>query len=124
MVEETNGGASINARGFATMLEEQLTHALRVREAEGRRRRLLLSDATEAERLARLVDFSSNDYVSVARNTRVRRAWLERLGASDEAFGSTGSRLLDGDSTTHTQLEHKLAAYFHAPAALLCKVGS
>jgi len=58
VVEETNGGASINARGFATMLEEQLTHALRVREAEGRRRRLLLSEATEAERLARIVDFS------------------------------------------------------------------
>lgn len=123
MVEETNGGASIYARGFPTMLDEQLTHALRVREAEGRRRRLLLSDAAEAERLARLVDFSSNDYVSVARNPRVRRAWLERLGASDEAFGSTGSRLLDGDSTTHTQLEHKLAAYFHAPAALLCNTG-
>ena len=119
MVEETNEGASIYARGFPTMLDEQLTHALRVREAEGRRRRLLLSDAAEAERLARLVDFSSNDYVSVARNPRVRRAWLERLGASDEAFGSTGSRLLDGDSPTHTQLEHKLAAYFHAPAALL-----
>ena len=30
VVEETNEGASINARGFPTMLDKQLTHALRV----------------------------------------------------------------------------------------------
>ena len=57
------------------------------------------------------------------RNTRVREAWLKRLHDDGESFGSTGSRLLDGDSTTHTQLEQRLAKYFKAPAALLCNTG-
>ena len=105
------------------MLDDQLSKALDIRERQGRRRQLLLQNPKEAERLARLVDFSSNDYVSLARNTRVREAWLKRLHDDGESFGSTGSRLLDGDSTTHTQLEQRLAKYFKAPAALLCNTG-
>lgn len=105
------------------MLDDQLSKALDIRERQGRRRQLLLQNPKEAERLARLVDFSSNDYVSLARNTRVREAWLKRLHDNGESFGSTGSRLLDGDSSTHTQLEQRLAKYFKAPAALLCNTG-
>lgn len=103
------------------MLARQLQHALHEREKQGRCRRLVGDDAHEAARLAQLTDFSSNDYVSAARDTRVRRAWLARL--ESVPLGSTGSRLLDGDSPLHTRTEQRLAEFFGAPAALLCNTG-
>ena len=104
------------------MLDAQLEAALAAREARGTRRRLLLGDADAAARLAQCIDLSSNDYLSLARAEapRARVAAAVRAGA---ALGSTGSRLLDGDSRAHTALEMRLAAYFGAPAALLFNSG-
>ncbi|WFD03549.1 8-amino-7-oxononanoate synthase [Malassezia obtusa] len=104
------------------MLDAQLEAALAAREARGTRRRLLLGDADAAARLAQCIDLSSNDYLSLARAEapRARVAAAVRAGA---ALGSTGSRLLDGDSRAHTALETRLAAYFGAPAALLFNSG-
>lgn len=104
------------------MLDEQLAAALARRDALGTRRRLLLHDAATATTLAGLADFSSNDYLSMARDADVHAAWVARL-SPDVPLGSGGSRLLDGDSTLHTGLEARLASYFGTPAALLFNSG-
>ena len=56
------------------MLAEQLTAALAAREQRGTRRRLLLGDACTAARLARCIDFSSNDYLSLSAAPAARAA--------------------------------------------------
>ena len=70
-----------------------------------------------------LIDFSSNDYLGLSKNQElfgeINRSHLE----STTAIGSTGSRLLTGNSPLHRQLEEALASYFQAPAALLFNSG-
>lgn len=96
---------------------------------------------------ARLVDFSSNDYLSLSRSPDVQSDYLARLqaqaagavaaaaargpgaatssssSASTFGLGSGGSRLLDGDSPLAAALERDLAAFHHAAAALLFNSG-
>lgn len=73
--------------------------------------------------LPELVDFSSNDYLSLAHNTRLRAHFLSELAASDRVLGSGGSRLLDGNTPEHVRLETRLAKFFRAPSALLFNSG-
>lgn len=61
-----------------------------------------------------LIDFCSNDYLGLARRP------APRVGA---AHGSTGSRLLSGNSRLAEELEAELAAFHRAPAALLYPSG-
>lgn len=72
-----------------------------------------------------LVDFSSNDYMGLARCKSMRANVLSALQSDSglEAIGSTGSRLLDGNSRTHEELEARLVRHFDAPAALLFNSG-
>lgn len=99
--------------------------------------------ATAATR--RLVDFSSNDYLSLSRSPAVLRDYFSRLQAEaarndaaaagdgnsssssssngDFGLGSGGSRLLDGDSARAAALERDLAAFHRAGAALLFNSG-
>lgn len=104
------------------MLEQQLAAALAAREERGIRRRLLLGDAGKARQLAQSIDFSSNDYLSLARSPEARERFVRRIERG-VWLGSTGSRLLDGDSDAHTALESRLATHFHAPSALLFTSG-
>ena len=104
------------------MLAEQLSAALAARERRGTRRRLLLGDARTAAHLAQCIDFSSNDYLSLSAAPAARAAVAKQL-TRGLPLGSTGSRLLDGDSPAHTALETRLAATFRAPAALLFNSG-
>ena len=62
-------------------------------------------------------DFSSNDYLGLARSDRLRAAVRCAL---DEgvAIGSGGSRLLRGHWPEHAELEEAAAAFFGAEAAL------
>lgn len=105
------------------MLGEQLAAALRRREALGTRRHLLLGDADTAARFEKCADFSSNDYLSIARSSEGRAGLVERITAQRLAMGSTGSRLLDGDSAQHTQMEARIARHFHGESALLFNSG-
>lgn len=105
------------------MLGEQLAAALQRREALGTRRRLLLGDAETAARFAACADFSSNDYLSIAQSSEGRAGLVERITAQRLALGSTGSRLLDGDSAQYTQLEARLARHFSGESALLFNSG-
>lgn len=63
------------------------------------------------------IDFASNDYLGLARSSRLQRAVAEAL-ARGVAIGSGGSRLLRGNDTEHEQLEALAAALFGAEDAL------
>ncbi|WFD43532.1 8-amino-7-oxononanoate synthase [Malassezia psittaci] len=75
-----------------------------------------------ARRLEKCIDFSSNDYLSLSNAKQARETVAKKL-LQGLALGSTGSRLLDGDSDAHTALEERLAREFHAEASLLFNSG-
>ena len=70
-----------------------------------------------------LVDFSSNDYLGLSSNEKLMASIQESYAATGLSIGSTGSRLLTGNSQLHLELESKLAEFFGAPAALLFNSG-
>ncbi|KAJ2998010.1 hypothetical protein NUW58_g462 [Xylaria curta] len=104
----------------ARSLEATLQGRLAERESQGRLRRL---DIPRSD----LVDFSSNDYLSLSRDLVVRDALLTRLNhqksplssSNERIIGSGGSRLLDGNSALAEHLEQKIAAFHDSQAALL-----
>jgi len=68
-----------------------------------------------------LLSFSSNDYLGLAADPRIRRAFaagLERWGV-----GSGASRLVVGDTDAHRRLEARLAAFEGTEAALIFNGG-
>lgn len=77
------------------------------------------------------MDFSSNDYLGLAQNPqqqeKVERTCrtLQQESRQHNALllGSTGSRLLTGDSEYAQTLEERLAKWHKRPAALLCNSG-
>src|SRR5919108_1597075 len=69
----------------------------------------------------RLVDFSSNDYLGLARHPALAGAMsacASRLGA-----GSGASHLVTGHGAEHEHLEEALAAFTHRERALLFSTG-
>jgi 8-amino-7-oxononanoate synthase len=70
------------------------------------------------------IDFCSNDYLGLARSQELFYAiqrGVERLRPPYN--GSTGSRLLSGNSELTEELENKLAGIFHSPKTLLFNSG-
>lgn len=61
-----------------------------------------------------LVDFSSNDYLSFAKSSLLRNKLLTSLNEEGGAglYGPPSSRLLDGNTTSHLQVEERLARFF------------
>lgn len=53
--------------------------------------------STIAKALARMADFSSNDYLSIATSDSLKQSFLHRASGA-RIGGSTGSRLLDGNN--------------------------
>jgi len=71
-----------------------------------------------------LVDFSSNDYLGFSGKVAIFRAASELLARRDlYGNGSTGSRLLTGNSVLYTELESFLTEYFNTEAALVFNSG-
>lgn len=68
-----------------------------------------------------LINFSSNDYLGLANDEHVKRAWQE--GAQHYGVGSGAARLVSGDSVAHCALEQKLAHFKKAEAVLLFNSG-
>jgi 8-amino-7-oxononanoate synthase len=73
---------------------------------------------------ASLADFCSNDYLGLARSQEL----MEMIQSAFRQLrplrnGSTGSRLLSGNSAYHEEVEHKLAGIFRSDAALLFNSG-
>ena len=71
------------------------------------------------------VDFSSNDFLSLATSPVLRKAFLHELtqNISNFTLGSTGSRLLDGNCAYADELETAIARFHRAPAGLLWNSG-
>ncbi|KAJ0398304.1 hypothetical protein P43SY_000826 [Pythium insidiosum] len=105
-----------------TTLEKKLRKALARRATVGTLRSLVPADVD-------CIDFYSNDYLGLAKSARLtaliasrRRDILERsrfLGTN----GSTGSRLISGNSEYFMQVERELAAFYGSEAALLFNSG-
>jgi 8-amino-7-oxononanoate synthase len=69
------------------------------------------------------VDFSSNDFLSLATSGLLREAFLKELARNpDFAVGSTASRISDGNNACMESAEQQIAEFHGAQAALL--VGS
>ncbi len=63
------------------------------------------------------IDFSSNDYLGLATDPRMKQAILEGVNSAPR-IASTGSRLLSGHEEVWTLLEHDFARWVGADAAL------
>ncbi|EEY21523.1 8-amino-7-oxononanoate synthase [Verticillium alfalfae VaMs.102] len=106
----------------SSSLERALRQRLEERKSKSQLRRLTSFPSTS-------VDFSSNSYLSLSAVPEVQKAYiahLEQLIASNSRtsiLGSSGSRLLDGNSNYAEALEHDVAAFHHAPAGLLFNSG-
>ncbi|MBI1807483.1 MAG: 8-amino-7-oxononanoate synthase [Ignavibacteria bacterium] len=71
-----------------------------------------------------LIDFCSNDYLGFSRSALFR----ERISELDDAHpsnttGSTGSRLLSGNSSFFEELEHRIAQFHQAEDGLIFNSG-
>ena len=105
--------------------DQRLADALAAIRARGQERSLVparLAAGGRIERAGRsLIDFSSNDYLGLARHPLLierAQAWAAELGA-----GSGASRLVTGSSDAHLALEARIAAFKHTQAALLFASG-
>jgi 8-amino-7-oxononanoate synthase len=67
------------------------------------------------------IDFSSNDYLGLARHPRIIQAVIDSV--EQEGVGSTGSRLLRGDRESFVELERRFAAFKGAERALYFSSG-
>ena len=97
-------------------LENRLNELLDHRRQQSRLRSL------KTQAVPNSVDFSSNDFLSLSTNPQFCDDYLSSLQKSPQ-LGSTGSRLLDGNSTLAETLERDIAAFHNAPSALLTNSG-
>ncbi|MBA3957906.1 MAG: 8-amino-7-oxononanoate synthase [Parachlamydiaceae bacterium] len=70
-----------------------------------------------------LIDFASNDYLGLARSQTLKQNWFQACHSYSNGMGSTGSRLLTGNSSLATNLEQAIAAYHGFEAGLLFSNG-
>lgn len=98
-------------------LHSKIAAALKSRENRLIRRRLSDPDADTG-----LVDFHTNDYLSLSHSEELRRLFLQKLQSAPDVLGSGGSRLLV-NGHGHTALEARLAKFFASSTALLFNSG-
>ena len=89
-------------------LAEKLSDKLQKRKDDNALRKLSIFENYEGEQSYKL-DFFSNDYLGLA------RIEFENNGS----LGSTGSRLLSGNSEYAERLEQKLATFYQQEAGLI-----
>lgn len=70
------------------------------------------------------IDFYSNDYLGLARNNEIQNLLLEKSITNPQLLsGSTGSRLVSGNSLTVIETENYIAKEHQYPSALLFSSG-
>ncbi|KAF9483180.1 PLP-dependent transferase [Pholiota conissans] len=104
----------------SSALSKSLAAALASRDARWIRRRL--PDPNTSSSDSPLIDFSSNDYLSLSHSSKLRAHLLERLAGAPDVLGSGGSRLLV-NGRAHAALEARLAAFFRVETVLLFNSG-
>lgn len=70
-----------------------------------------------------LIDFTSNDYLGLARSKELFEDIHRRTTSMDVKNGATGSRLLSGNSKYAEEIERKLATIFKGESALILNSG-
>ena len=70
-----------------------------------------------------LLDFSSNDYLGLARNAELTAKIANEYSGLNPLNGATGSRLISGNTTYCEDLERFIAAFHKAEAALIFNSG-
>lgn len=90
---------------------------------------------TSSSSTSDLIDFSSNDYLSLSKSPLLRSKFLNSLkslspttstkgtAAGIGPYGPPSSRLLDGNSSLHISLENQLINFFCSESALLFNSG-
>ncbi|KAG0260862.1 hypothetical protein BG011_001572 [Mortierella polycephala] len=104
---------------MSSQIERQLQVQLESRKARSLLRSLVVIPDTSA-------DFSSNDFLGLARNRNLGSRFLKELNSFPShrpPLGSTGSRLLDGNSRYAEDLEITIAKFHHAESALIFNSG-
>lgn len=97
-------------------LQNFLTQKITRRTEEGLLRKLTTSQ--------NLIDFSSNDYLGLARSEDLFNTISRKMESLPLKFnGATGSRLLSGNSPYAEALEKKLSGFFRSESALLFNSG-
>ena len=101
--------------------QEQL-QALRARSLHRKLREIGSAQGPEVEVVGeRLVNFSSNDYLGLANDPRLREAATEAI--AEFGVGAGASRLISGTQSPHVRLENTLAKWKGVPAALCFSSG-
>ncbi len=107
--------------GFLDALRRDLAEL----EALGLRRVLRTIDRADATRIVvdrrTFINFSSNDYLGLSVNPRVRAAAANAI--LEQGWGAGASRLLSGTRAVHAEAERRLAAFRGTAAALLFPSG-
>ena len=106
----------MTGRNTKSPLETRLNLLLDRRRQQSRLRSLKKQDVPNS------VDFSSNDFLSLSTNLQFRNDYIASLQKASQ-LGSTGSRLLDGNSALAECLERDIATFHNAPSALLTNSG-
>lgn len=70
-----------------------------------------------------LIDLCSNDYLGFARSSILREQIAAQLLIAEKQVGSTGSRLLTGNSLLAEETESRVASWLRGKAALLFSTG-
>lgn len=97
-------------------IESQLEKILQKRRDILKLRRLIVNSPDA-------IDFSSNDFLGLSHSDQLRTLFMKELESLPTISGSTGSRLLDGNSAYSEQLEKRIAAFHGAPSALIFNSG-
>ena len=103
------------------LFQEQL-EALRAQSLHRKFRELGSAQGPEIEVVGeRLINFSSNDYLGLANDPRLREAATEAI--AEFGVGAGASRLVSGTQSPHVRLESALAKWKGVPAALCFSSG-
>ena len=98
------------------LFQEQL-QALRARSLDRHLREISSAQGPEIEIAGhRLINFSSNDYLGLANDPRLREAAIGAIG--EFGVGAGASRLISGTQSPHLRLERALAKWKGTEAAL------
>ncbi|KAK4046603.1 hypothetical protein OIV83_005973 [Microbotryomycetes sp. JL201] len=112
-----------SAKASAYSLEERLRATLESR-AQRHMLRTLEPNRAIVDADPPLVDFSSNDYLSLGSSNKLKNNLVKHLEAlTTSPYGPPSSRLLDGNSCHHLALESQLASFFRAESGLLFNSG-
>src|SRR5260370_14714253 len=104
------------------LFQEQL-EALRARSLDRHLREISSAQGTEVQVAGRLlINFSSNDYLGLANDSRLREAAIAAIG--EFGVGAGASRLVSGTQSPHLRLESALASWKGTEAALCFSSGS